>query len=154
MSEGAVEGSENALEHVFLTQHKTQETCERTILDSQYTFAYVPDQYNTLVIWNKAIEKEPVTLSCVPDDYNTKEMCEVVVLEFPHVLKFVSDQHKMQEMYEELLRGSCIYWELFLIYLSQPKCWNTMLMIKSLILMISLLLYLMAINNARRGKKI
>ena len=138
----------------FFTQNKTQETCERAIFDSQYTFAYVPDQYNTLVICNKATEKEPVALPYVPDDYNTMEMCEVVVLEFPHVLKFVSDQHKMQEMYEELLRGSCTYWKLFLIYLSQLKCWNTMLMMKSLIMMIRLLFYLMAINNARRGKKI
>ena len=59
-----------------------------------YLLRYVPDQYKTQQICDKAILENGGTLKSVSDSYKNKKMCNKAVNNYPHALEFVSEDSK------------------------------------------------------------
>ena len=54
-----------------------------------YLLRYVSDQYRTQQMCDKAIIENGGTLKCVPDWYKNQEMCNKAVDNYPHALEFL-----------------------------------------------------------------
>ena len=56
-----------------------------------YLFRYVPDQYKTQQICDKAILENGGALKSFPDCYKNQELCNKAVDSYPHTLEFVPE---------------------------------------------------------------
>ena len=59
-----------------------------------YLLRYVPDQYKTKKICDKAILENSVTLNSVSNCHQNQEMCNKAVVNYPHALGFVLECYK------------------------------------------------------------
>ena len=96
---------ENILSFWFVPdQYKTQEMWNKAVQRYPWALRYVPDQYKTQEMCNKAVEKSPRMLEHVPDQFVTQQMCNEAVQMVPWVLEFVPDQFVTQEMCNEVVQ--------------------------------------------------
>ena len=82
-------------------QYKTQMMCERAVEDEQETLEFVPDQYNIQMMCETAFEKYTRAIEFVRDQYKTKGICNEAVEAYPCTLKFVPDKYKTQMICEK-----------------------------------------------------
>ena len=59
-------------------QYKTQQMCNKTILENGGTSESVSNCYKNQEIWNKAVDNYPHALEFLPDYYMTQEMCNKI----------------------------------------------------------------------------
>ena len=64
---------------------------------------YVPDQYKTKEMCNRAIIENGGTLKSVPNRYETHEMCNKAVNNYIHALEIVPDLYRLPKCVLELL---------------------------------------------------
>ena len=62
-----------------------------------FIIGYIPDQYNTQQMSDKAILKNVGTLKSVPDCYKNQQMCDKAVDNYPYALKFVPECYKTEK---------------------------------------------------------
>ena len=67
-----------------------------------FVIRYVPDQYKTQQVCDKALPKNGGKLESVPDCYQNQEICDEAVDNYPHTLKVVPDCYKIQEICDKL----------------------------------------------------
>ena len=60
---------------------------------------FVPDQFKTREMWERAVKRNIYALEYCRDQYKTQEMRERAAEIDPYVLRFVPDQYKTQEKY-------------------------------------------------------
>ena len=107
--------------------------CKHAVKKLPFVIRYVPDQYKTQKMCNKAILENGRTLESVPDRYKTQEMCDKAVDNYadafaliairlkicvikPSILillqsfsnSFVPECHKTQEMCDKAV-STCIF---------------------------------------------
>ena len=60
---------------------------------------FVPDQYKTQEMYNKAVEGGPGMLEFIADHFTTQDMCEKAVSDYPFaLLDFVLHEHKTRKI--------------------------------------------------------
>ena len=73
--------------------------CKHAVKKLPYLLRYVPDQYNTQQICNKAIlENGRNSRKVVPDCYKNQEICNQVVDNYSHALEFLTECFMTQKM--------------------------------------------------------
>ena len=68
-----------------------------------YALDYVPDQYKTQKMCDKAVRMDPDALEGVPNRFKTQEMCDVAVMEDRYALEFVPDYRKSEKMCDKVV---------------------------------------------------
>ena len=63
-----------------LDKYKTQQMCDKSILENGGTLKSVPDCYKNQKMCDKAVDNYPHALEFVPDCYMTQEMCDKVAI--------------------------------------------------------------------------
>ena len=66
-----------------------------------YLIRYVPDQYKTQQMCDKAILENAEKLKSVPDYYKNQELCSKAVDNYPYALEFVPECYKTQKKKKE-----------------------------------------------------
>ena len=61
-------------------QYKTQEMCNKVILQNGWTLNFVPDSYKNQKMWDKAVDNYAHTLEFVTKCNKTREMENVIKL--------------------------------------------------------------------------
>ena len=59
-----------------------------------YLFQYVPDQYKTQQMCDKAILENDGTLTFVPNCSKNEQLCHKAVDNYPHALEFTPESYK------------------------------------------------------------
>ena len=73
----------------FVSDHlKTKKMSKHVVKKLPYLWRYLPDQYTTQRIGDKAILENGRTLKSVPDCYKSQERRNKAVDNYPHGLKF------------------------------------------------------------------
>ena len=60
-------------------QFKTQEICNRAVQSDPWVLRYVPDQFKTQEMCNRAMQRDPWMIEHVPDHFITQKMCNEAV---------------------------------------------------------------------------
>ena len=77
----------------FVSDHlKTKKMSKHVVKKLPYLWRYLPDQYATQRIGDKAILENGRTLKSVPDCYKNQEMRNKAVDNYPHGLKFALER--------------------------------------------------------------
>ena len=71
--------------------------CTRAVNTCSFVFDSVPNRYNTHETCIRAVDN-PFTIKYVPDQYKTQDMGDKAVDDHPDALEFVPDRYKIQEM--------------------------------------------------------
>ena len=71
--------------------------CKHAVKKLPYLLRYVPDQYKTQKICNKAFLENGGTLNPIADCYRNQEMCNKAVDNYPHLLGFVPKCYTTQK---------------------------------------------------------
>ena len=69
-----------------------------------YLLRYVFDQYKTQQICDKAILENSGTLKSVPDCYKNQETCNKAVENYPHALEFVRKCYNTQKIFDKAVK--------------------------------------------------
>ena len=82
---------------------KTKKMCKHAVkkFTIWYVTRYFPDQYKTQQMCDKAILENGGTLESVPDCYKNQQMCDKAVDNYLHALKFAPDCYMTQDMCDE-----------------------------------------------------
>ena len=83
---------------------------------------FVPDHLKTQQMCDKAIIENGGTLKSVPDCYKNQEMCNKAVDNYPHVLEFVPECCKTQNMCDKAVDTYPSTKNLFLNAVRLKKC--------------------------------
>ena len=102
-------------------QYKTQQMCDKAIIENGGTLKSVPDCYENQEMCSKAVDNYPYALEFVPECYRTHKMCDKTVNTSPFTIKFVPKCFMTQEMYDKAVR-CFLYLILFLINIKLKKC--------------------------------
>ena len=77
----------------FVSDHlKTKKMSKHVVKKLSYLWRYLPDQYATQRIGDKAILENGRTLKSLPDCYKNQEMRNKAVDNYPHGLKFALER--------------------------------------------------------------
>ena len=79
--------------------YKTREMCDKAVEKDPENIRYIPDHFKTQEICDKAVMKDPWGFRFIPDKFITQEMCDKAVEEYPYLLKYVPDNFITQEGY-------------------------------------------------------
>ena len=79
-------------------QCKTQQMCDKVILENSGTLESVADHCKYQQICDKALEDHLHVLEFVPECYKTPKMCDKAVYKCPFVLDSVPDHYKFDKM--------------------------------------------------------
>ena len=71
--------------------------CKHAVKKLPYLLRYLPDQYKTQQMWDKAILENGGALKAVPDCYKNQETCNKAVDNYLHALEFVPECYKTQK---------------------------------------------------------
>ena len=69
--------------------------CKHTVKKLPFVTRYVPDRYKTQQMCNKAILENSWTLKSVLDCYKNQQMCDKAVDNYPHALGFIAKCYKI-----------------------------------------------------------
>ena len=97
-------------------QYKTQQMCDKAILENGGTLESVPECYKNQRIHDKAVDNYPHALKFVPDSYITQKMCDKGISTHPSTIKFVPECHKTQEMCAKAV-NRCFFFFFFILFL-------------------------------------
>ncbi len=92
----AIKKCPNLLE--YTPETGIDDTVIQAAVDSDRGFRYLPEQYKTKEICDRAFKKDVWNLSDMPDQFKTAEMCLKAVKESGFLLKHVPDELKTTEM--------------------------------------------------------
>ena len=74
---------------------------------SREALEYVPDDFKSKRMCERAVEDEPATLEFVPDRFKNQEMCKKAIEECSYMLKDMPDHFKTQKMRDAVvMKGS------------------------------------------------
>ena len=79
--------------------HKTQQMCNKAILENGATLKSVPDCYKMYT--NTAFNKYFLAFFYIPDWYKIQEMCAKIISQDPFLMGYVPDQYKIQQLRDE-----------------------------------------------------
>ena len=85
------------LDHLVKKNH-LKKMCKHTVKKLPYLLRYVPDQYKTRQMSDKAILEKSRTLTSVIDCYKNLEICNKRIDNYPHALEFVPEFYKTKKM--------------------------------------------------------
>ena len=108
----------------FPKQCKTQELCDKVILENNITLnsswllqnqkmynkavenyahalVFAPYSYKSQKMYKKSVDSYPVAIKLVPEKYKTVKMCDEAVDTCPFVFDSVPDQYKTKDVSED-----------------------------------------------------
>ena len=104
-------------------RYKTQQVCDKAILENGGTLKSVPDCYKNQEMCNKAVDDYPHALEFGLECYKTQKMCDKAVSTYPSTIKFVPECFMTQEMCGKAFnRCFFLYFILFLVGIKLKKC--------------------------------
>ena len=80
-------------------QYKTQQMCDKAILENGGTLKSVSGCYKNQEMCNKAVENNPHALEFVPECYKTKKMYNKAFDTYPFTIKLVTECYNTKEMF-------------------------------------------------------
>ena len=84
-------------------QYKTQQMCDKAILENGGTLKSVTDCYKNQEMYNKAVDNYPYVFNFVPECFLTQEVCDKAVNRCYFVFDFVPDWYKTHEMCDRVV---------------------------------------------------
>ena len=105
-----------------LDQYKTQQMCDKTILENGETLNFAPDCYKNQEMCNKAFDIYPQALDFLPEYYKTQKICDKVVNSYSSTTKFIPECVSTQELCDKAVNRYFLYLILFLISIKLKKC--------------------------------
>ena len=72
-------------------RYKTQQMCDKAILENSETLKFVPDCFKNQEMCNKAVDNYLHMLEYVPECCKTQKMCDKTVDTYPSAIKFVPE---------------------------------------------------------------
>ena len=103
-------------------EYKTRQICDKAILENDETLKSVPDCYKNQEMCNKAVDNYTDALEFVPECYKTQKKCDKAVNTYPCTIKFVPECVMTQEMYHKAVNRYFLCYFLFLINIKLKKC--------------------------------
>ena len=99
----------------FAIRCKTQEMCNKAILENVGKLVSVPDCYKNQKLCNKAVDNYAHALEFVSDCFKTQKICNKAVNIYPSTIQFVPEYYKTQEICAKAVNTCFLYLILFLI---------------------------------------
>ena len=96
--------------------------CEKAVLESCGTVAFVPNWYKNQEICNRAVDNYLNALQFVPECYKTQEMCDKVVNVHSFTIQFVHERYKTQICVIKLLINLFLAFFIFMINRKAMEC--------------------------------
>ena len=92
-------------------QYKTKEICDRAFRKNLWSLADIPDQFKTAEMCMKAVRESGFLLEHVPDKLKTTEMCKIAVKDDGNGTPYVSESLYDKELAKLVLKnpGSMVY---------------------------------------------
>ena len=69
-------------------QYKTQQMSDKAVDDYSHALEFVPECYKTQKICDKAVDTHTITVKYVPECYKTQEMCKMFI-DFLYLILFL-----------------------------------------------------------------
>ena len=95
---------------------KTQQMCDKGVLENDGTLKSVADCYKNQQLRDKAIDNYPHALEVIHEYYKAQKMCEKATDTYPPTIKCVSECYKTQEICYKTVHRCFLYFILFLIH--------------------------------------
>ena len=102
-------------------QYKTEQMFDKAILENE-SLESVPDGHKNQAMCNKAVDNYPHALTFFPICYITQNMCDKAVNTHPTTTQFVSECFKTQEMCDKAVNRCFLHLILSLINIKLKKC--------------------------------
>ena len=103
-------------------QYETNQICEKAILENDGTLKSVPDCYKNREMCNKSINNYPHPLEYVLECFMTQKMRDKAVHTYPSTIKFVPECFILKKCVINQLIDVILYFILFLIDIKLKKC--------------------------------
>ena len=71
--------------------YKTQQICDKVILENSGMIIFAPDCYKDQNMCNIAVDKYAHALGSVPNCYKTPKLCNKAVSTYPSLIQFIPD---------------------------------------------------------------
>ena len=113
MGKHAVKKFSYLLRYVPDVPDKTQQMCDKAILENGGTLKSVHECYKNQEMCNKAVDNYPHALQFVPECYKTQNMYDKADNTYPSTIKFVPECVMSQEMCDKTVNRYIYFFILF-----------------------------------------